>query len=54
MPALQRAGYDVTYDEFVGGHTVPARVQRDAAAWLEEAGEAMTYSAGTSCVVGNA
>jgi phospholipase/carboxylesterase len=29
VPAIQRAGYDVTYKEFEGGHTVPPDVARD-------------------------
>jgi len=30
VPALQRAGYDVTYQEFDGPHTVPPRVAQEA------------------------
>jgi predicted esterase len=29
VPALQRAGYDVTFREFDGGHTVPADIARE-------------------------
>jgi predicted esterase len=29
-PALERSGYDVTYEEFVGGHAVPAAIRRSA------------------------
>ncbi|PLS87649.1 MAG: phospholipase [Actinobacteria bacterium] len=31
VPQLQRAGYDVTYREFEGGHTVPPEIAREAA-----------------------
>lgn len=34
VPALERDGYQVTYREFDGGHTVPPRIARDALAWL--------------------
>jgi phospholipase/carboxylesterase len=33
VPALQEAGYDVRFDEFDGGHTVPAPVSDAAVAW---------------------
>ena len=33
VPRLRRAGYDVRYREFDGGHTVPAELARDAVAW---------------------
>ena len=26
VPALKRAGYDVTFKEFIGGHTIPAEI----------------------------
>jgi phospholipase/carboxylesterase len=32
-PMLSRAGYEVTLKTFVGGHTVPPDVMRDAFAW---------------------
>ena len=35
VPQLRRAGYDVRYDEFEGGHSVPRSVARDAIAWFE-------------------
>jgi phospholipase/carboxylesterase len=35
-PRLERAGYDVTYREFEGSHTVPAPVAREALAWYLE------------------
>jgi predicted esterase len=35
VPALQDAGYDVTYEEFDGGHTVPDAIQRQAVDWLD-------------------
>lgn len=34
VPALEKDGYDVTYREFDGGHTVPAPVAREALDWL--------------------
>jgi predicted esterase len=34
VPALRDDGYDVTYREFSGGHTVPAAVVREAVDWL--------------------
>ena len=36
VPALEGAGYDVTYHEFDGGHHVPVSMQRTAVAWLGE------------------
>jgi predicted esterase len=34
VPSLQRAGYDVTYVEFDGQHTVPVSIIQQAVAWL--------------------
>lgn len=34
VPQLQQAGYDVTYVEFNGPHTVPAAIAEDAVAWF--------------------
>ena len=34
VPALQQAGYQVTYREFAGGHTIPAGVLDEAVAWV--------------------
>jgi phospholipase/carboxylesterase len=34
VPALQKHGYEVTYREFDGGHTVPADVAREGLAWV--------------------
>jgi phospholipase/carboxylesterase len=34
VPALRRAGYEVTYHEFDDGHTVPLRYGAEAADWL--------------------
>ncbi len=34
VPQLQRAGYEVRYLEFAGGHTVPADIAREAVDWL--------------------
>jgi len=36
VPTLERAGYDVHYEEFDGPHTVPPDVVRDALAWFAE------------------
>jgi phospholipase/carboxylesterase len=35
VPALQEDGYDVTYREFAGPHTVPPEVAREAVDWLD-------------------
>ena len=37
VPRLRKAGYDVTYEEFSGGHEVPDAVVRRASAWLPDA-----------------
>lgn len=34
VPRLRRAGYQVEYKEFDGGHTVPREIAAEAAAWL--------------------
>ncbi|MFF1252713.1 alpha/beta hydrolase [Pseudarthrobacter sp. NPDC058329] len=34
VPALQAGGYDVTYREFPGPHTVPPAIAREAVDWL--------------------
>ena len=34
VPQLQRAGYDVAYREFEGGHTVPPEIALKAADWF--------------------
>lgn len=34
LPALRRAHLDVEYEEFVGGHTVPADIARQSLRWL--------------------
>lgn len=34
VPALRAEGYDVTYREFAGPHTVPPEVAREAGDWL--------------------
>jgi predicted esterase len=33
VPALRRGGYEVTYHEFDGGHSVPAAYAVESAAW---------------------
>jgi predicted esterase len=33
VPELQSAGYDVTFREFEGGHTVPPEVADEGFAW---------------------
>lgn len=35
VPALKAAGYDVTYREFQGPHTVPAPIVQEAVDWLD-------------------
>ncbi|MFI7584211.1 alpha/beta hydrolase [Kocuria sp. M1N1S27] len=34
VPRLEEDGYDVTYAEFAGGHTVPPEIVRRAVEWL--------------------
>ena len=34
VPLLQRAGYDVRYREFDGGHTVPPEIAQEAVDWF--------------------
>ncbi len=34
VPRLRQSGYDVTYEEFPGGHVVPDDIVRRAATWL--------------------
>lgn len=34
VPGLQDAGYDVTYEEFDGGHVVPAAISESALDWF--------------------
>jgi phospholipase/carboxylesterase len=41
-PILRRAGYDVTYQEFDGPHTVPAEIARQGVAWFLERGGEVT------------
>jgi predicted esterase len=36
VPDLEGRGYDVTYQEFVGGHEVPDEILADAVAWMSE------------------
>jgi predicted esterase len=36
VPALRRAGYDVRYQEFEGGHTVPPEIAKEAITWFVE------------------
>jgi predicted esterase len=39
VPALERAGYEVTYREFDGPHTVPQDVRSEAVEWLTRAAD---------------
>jgi phospholipase/carboxylesterase len=39
VPQLQRAGYEVRYREFEGGHVVPPEIGREAADWFVAARE---------------
>ena len=39
VPRVSRAGYDVTYHEFEGGHVVPPEIARDAVEWFLAEGE---------------
>lgn len=34
VPQVQRAGYDVQYREFDGGHTVPPKIAQVALNWF--------------------
>jgi predicted esterase len=34
VPRLERAGYEVVYREFDGGHTVPKTIAREAVEWF--------------------
>ena len=34
VPMVQRAGYDVVYHEFDGGHAMPPDVVRNSLAWF--------------------
>ena len=34
VPALKKLGYDVTFQEYEGGHSVPASIVREAFAWF--------------------
>ena len=34
VPALKRAGYEVFYQEFIGGHSIPAIIRKQAAEWF--------------------
>ena len=38
VPRLRKLGYDITYQEFRGGHEVPDDIVRRASAWLPDAG----------------
>jgi len=33
VPRLERAGYDIVYREFVGGHEVRPQIVREAVGW---------------------
>jgi phospholipase/carboxylesterase len=34
VPRLERAGYEVRYREFEGGHVVPPEIAREAVGWF--------------------
>jgi len=34
VPRIERAGYDVIYREFDGGHTVPPEIAQEAVGWF--------------------
>jgi len=38
VPRLERAGYEVRYREFEGGHVVPPAIAREAASWFADQG----------------
>jgi phospholipase/carboxylesterase len=38
VPRLEREGFDVRYDEFDDGHTVPPEIAREAVSWLTTVG----------------
>ena len=38
VPRLERAGYEVRYREFEGGHVVPPAIAREAASWFAQQG----------------
>jgi phospholipase/carboxylesterase len=38
VPRLKRAGYEVRYREFEGGHVVPPGIAREAARWFKDQG----------------
>jgi phospholipase/carboxylesterase len=38
VPQLERAGYEVCYHEFEGGHVVPPAIAREAATWFAKRG----------------
>lgn len=46
VPQLQRAGYDVLYQEFNGIHTVPRRIAHEAIEWFTK--EAVRYPTSSS------
>ncbi len=48
VPLLERAGYDVRYQEFDGPHTVPPEIARDALDWFLGAPGSPTPIAGSA------
>jgi predicted esterase len=34
VPQLERAGYEVRYQEFSGGHVVPPEIEHEATVWF--------------------
>jgi len=39
VPQLERMGYELTYKEFEGGHTVPPEIALEAVGWLTSEGD---------------
>lgn len=43
VPQLESAGYDLTYREFKGGHTVPNPIAREAVSWFLNAPQVQLF-----------
>lgn len=44
IPKLHRAGYEVKYHQFHGGHSIPTEIRRDAIAWFTNRSAVKTVS----------